>query len=291
MKIEKQDTCFSRKGKEQLFQGQEEFRKYHINRIRLEDKEKMSNHVHWHRWFEFFVCLEGNAEFEYAGKKCILNEGDGIFINVGVLHKKVLNQCEGIVILISPELIGDTYLYHSFIDPLVHESVFPGVKLSSEDEKQKKIIDLLMELYEIQSNNDETLPLIVLSTLTRIWKYFYDFFMIQKGKIYEDHRGQCVHDMLMFIKNHYVEDISLNDIAESQNISVSTCIRLFQEYVYITPNAYVNLYRLVKAKEMLKESNLNVTEISNQCGFQSSAYFTKMFKKQFGKTPSEYRKK
>lgn len=290
MKKEKQDTCFPRVGKEQFF-GQEEFRRYYISRIEKEDNEKLSNDVHWHRWFEFFVCLKGSADFEYAGTKCTLHEGEAVFVNVGVLHKKILNQCEGILLLVSPELIGDSNLYHSFISPLVHEGTFPGVKLSGDDAKQKRVIDLLMELYEIQSNSDETLPLIVLSNLTRILKYFYDSRLMEKGSLYEDEQAKTVRSMIFFIKENYQDDISLGDIAESQNVSNSTCIRLFQKYLYVTPGAYVNLYRLVKAKEMLKESNLNMTEIAESCGFQSSAYFTKMFKKQFGKTPSEYRKK
>lgn len=290
MKYEKQESCFSRIGKEQ-FLGQDEFQQYYIASIQKEDNEKMSNHVHWHRWFEFFICLDGSADFEYAGEKCTLDPGDALFVNVGIMHKKELHDCKGIIITISPEFIGNQNFFNSFIYPVIHEGVLPGMKLIGNDAKQKQVIDLLMELYELKENEDETLPLIIISNFTRIWKYFYDHLMIEKGKIYVDPQVKTMQRMIMYIKENYQDNISSHDIADSENISISTCIRLFQKYTYITPCAYVNLYRLVKAKEMLKESNYNMTEIAERCGFQSSAYFTKMFKKQFGKTPSEYRKK
>lgn len=53
--------------------------------------------------------------------------------------------------------------------------------------------------------------------------------------------------------------------------------------------AYVTLYRLKYAQELLANSSLSVNEIASQCGFGDSSYFIKVFRKHFNQTPSEYR--
>jgi len=57
-----------------------------------------------------------------------------------------------------------------------------------------------------------------------------------------------------------------------------------------SPIAYLTWYRINKSREMLRRSNIPIIEVAMSCGFQSSSYFTQVFKKETGSTPNEYRK-
>jgi AraC-like DNA-binding protein len=59
----------------------------------------------------------------------------------------------------------------------------------------------------------------------------------------------------------------------------------------ITPNQYLTNYRIEKRMELHIDSALSITDIALQCGFNSSSYFTEIFHKVFGSTPSDYNKK
>ena len=57
----------------------------------------------------------------------------------------------------------------------------------------------------------------------------------------------------------------------------------------MTPVTYINKLRLSKAKTLLANTNLSIEQISLKCGFNEYSYFTRLFKKQFGQTPTNYR--
>ncbi|UKS27981.1 helix-turn-helix transcriptional regulator [Paenibacillus sp. HWE-109] len=65
---------------------------------------------------------------------------------------------------------------------------------------------------------------------------------------------------------------------------------MFNKYVGQTPNTYLTRYRIQKSCEMLKETKRSISEIALACGFQSSSYFTSIFRKQLGLVPQDYRK-
>jgi AraC-like DNA-binding protein len=76
----------------------------------------------------------------------------------------------------------------------------------------------------------------------------------------------------------------------SKNIGVSTS-QLYRKIKSITgysPNEFIRTYRLKKAARMIRETNLNVSEIAYKVGFNDALYFSKCFKKQFGTSPSTF---
>lgn len=97
---------------------------------------------------------------------------------------------------------------------------------------------------------------------------------------------------LMTRAMHYLSEnnnISLIDIADEFNISEEHFCRIFKEYTGYRPLEYVNLVKIQKAKELLKNTNYSIGEISAQAGYESHSYFTLLFKKYTGITPIEYR--
>ena len=86
------------------------------------------------------------------------------------------------------------------------------------------------------------------------------------------------------------KEISVSSIAKLYNISASHFIRSFKKIYGITPNEYRQNYRVSKAINLLKMTNLSVQDIAYQCGFADPFYFSRIFNKRVGISPSEYRK-
>lgn len=95
-----------------------------------------------------------------------------------------------------------------------------------------------------------------------------------------------------FIGNNYQrENLSVKEISEHIHMSSSYACTLFKAETDVTLNQYITEYRIEKAKVLLADSNYKITDISAKIGYADGNYFGKIFKKQVGLSPSEYREK
>ncbi len=94
----------------------------------------------------------------------------------------------------------------------------------------------------------------------------------------------------MYIKKHYMEKITVQDIADSVNLSASHFFSIFKKQMGISPIAYLNNYRLSLAAELLLGTDITVTEAANSVGISDSVYFNKIFKNTYQMSPTKYRK-
>lgn len=93
-----------------------------------------------------------------------------------------------------------------------------------------------------------------------------------------------------YIRAHYNEDIRIDELAKLSFLSVSALERRFTKYLGKSPKQFINQVRLERARQLLLETSLSVSEISEQCGFSDKSYFSKQFKKLFTVVPSQLRK-
>ena len=96
--------------------------------------------------------------------------------------------------------------------------------------------------------------------------------------------------MLNYIQANYPRKITLDQLAHSANISKAECNRCFQGILQTSPYRYLLEYRLSKAAELLKTTELPVSVIANQVGFGQVSQFCKYFKEKTAMTPLQYRK-
>lgn len=95
---------------------------------------------------------------------------------------------------------------------------------------------------------------------------------------------------LEYFNTNYNKDLNIEDYAASRGMSVSWFIRTFKQYTGTTPMQYIVALRITNAQMLLETTNYNVTEIGNFVGYDNPLYFSRIFKKQKGFSPSEYRK-
>ena len=92
-----------------------------------------------------------------------------------------------------------------------------------------------------------------------------------------------------YMRENYMKEISLDDVSKEVNVSPYYFSKLFKEEVGENFIEYLTKIRIGKAKEMLAKSSESVKEIGLASGYADSNYFSRIFKKQTGMTPSEYR--
>ena len=93
-----------------------------------------------------------------------------------------------------------------------------------------------------------------------------------------------------YFQEHYNEDIQIKDYAKSRSMSVSWFLRSFKEFVGQPPAQYLLTLRMNNAVSLLETTDYNVTEISAIIGYDNALYFSRLFKKHKGVSPSEYRR-
>ena len=93
-----------------------------------------------------------------------------------------------------------------------------------------------------------------------------------------------------YFSEHYNEAISIEDFAQSRGMSVSWFMRNFKQIAKVTPMQYILNIRINNAVTLLETTDYNVAEISAIVGYDNPLYFSRIFKKQRGVSPSDYRK-
>ena len=94
--------------------------------------------------------------------------------------------------------------------------------------------------------------------------------------------------LIEYIDKNFSEIKSIADVAEKCYISIPTINRLFKKHLNTTPNDFLNLTKLAKAKKLL-DDGFSVTDSCVQAGFSNCSYFISLFKKQYGTTPHRYK--
>ncbi len=105
------------------------------------------------------------------------------------------------------------------------------------------------------------------------------------------HKNQVVEKVKAFVNEHIYEDISRDDVARSVYLNPNYLSRLFGNETGTSLIDYINSQKLSEASRLLQTSDLSITEVAGHVGYTNMPYFSRLFKKKFGTSPAEYRKR
>jgi YesN/AraC family two-component response regulator len=94
-----------------------------------------------------------------------------------------------------------------------------------------------------------------------------------------------------YIEEHYTENISLREVADAMGYSDAYFCKIFKQCFEMSFISYLNGYRTKKAIDLLGDVTVSIKDISAMSGYRDANYFTRIFKKTTGVTPSEYRER
>ena len=104
-------------------------------------------------------------------------------------------------------------------------------------------------------------------------------------------RGGYLAQALRYIQHNYGGDISVSDIADFVGVSRSQLYRAFQTEFQMSPHAYLQNYRISEACTLLRRGTLTVAQVAGSVGFNDPLYFSRVFRRQKGCTPTAYQKR
>lgn len=118
---------------------------------------------------------------------------------------------------------------------------------------------------------------------------FEQWITLFKRQQHNEEGPGLIEKAISYIQNHYQHDISIDEVCEFIGLSVSHFCALFKQVTGSTFLEYVTRCRIEKAKYLLIHTEVKVYQLAPLVGYQDSKYFTQVFKKMTGMTPSEYR--
>lgn len=104
------------------------------------------------------------------------------------------------------------------------------------------------------------------------------------------HQDEVIIDLQSWIQKHYNDDVQTEQLMQRSGLTRRTLNRRFKEATGMSPNVYIQKLRLSQASELLKNTDLSIYEIALQTGYSDPEYFSRIFKKQYQLTPSDFKR-
>ena len=271
-------TQFRNGSKDAHYQFEENFFHYSKNQYPIMPK------AHFHETYEIYYLIEGKRRYVIEDKMYDLYPGDMILIPEMVTHK-VWN---------APDLEVTSYHSRYLLTPKKED--IPKVFLSCFDthfyhltEDEQKIIVNCFEDLRRNQEKDEYMPYYNQANLIKILHTLAKSKASPKPNSHFSQRDLRIQEAATYIKEHCNSPLTLEELASRYGFTKEYFSTIFKETTGFGFNEYLNQMRIAKSINLLTTTTLSIMEISNQCGFNDSNYFSAVFKKITGVPPQQFR--
>ena len=244
--------------------------------------------LHWHLEYELILVMKGSFELTLEGKTHTLYSGDCAWIGDGVIHGGVPRDCiYECVVFDLGRLLKNTPICRRNADEFIadetgHTCVF------KKGCPQGQLADKIFEAMEKEQKGYEWI------TVGLLWQLMAELLREKNfsgQSAVNRSKAMRMKKVLTFIRENYENPITLDELSAVAKMAPRYFCRAFSEMTGKTPIAYLNYYRIEQAGERLLLTDDSVTDIALSCGFNDMSYFSKMFARHKGVSPSVYRKR
>lgn len=253
--------------------------------------------LHWHDEMELIYIKKGTGTITVDLKSYHISSGTIALIIPGQLHSieqygQESMEYENIIfhpnILISKKTDTSNT---DFLQPLLSGSISVPLLYTPDFPYYKEIAACVDANDEISRTNPKGYQLFIKSQLFMLF-----FILVNKCSLKEppkkDYKSlEKMKLILKYIENHYMDRITIEDVAKEVGLSQSHFMKYFKNTMGSTFIDYLNEYRLTMASRLLVSSDSSILDIASEVGFENLSYFNRTFKKRFDMTPRDYRKK
>ncbi|NLD49961.1 MAG: AraC family transcriptional regulator [Clostridiaceae bacterium] len=252
-----------------------------------------------HEFFEMVYIKRGNAVFEISGVPANIGPNDIIIIKPDQPHKFIVKSesgCEFIVLNFKFENRFDSRFSGLSLEEFINfvsgkdSGAFISLKVSQKNDIITLLNRILKEKESPEIGSEFLNYLLILELfvlISRALKMEWENSIKNKSPKLKELISVSVN----YINNNFERDISLKDIARYVFLSSSYFTRAFKEEIGISPINYLLKVRVERAKELLTDTDLKVSDIALSVGFSNQQRFNDIFKKYVKLTPLQFKKK
>lgn len=242
-----------------------------------------SNHVHSQETELAFIA-KGKATFFINQKPFHVQKGDILVIEKGFIHSTISDSFDPSDIfscsITDYQIQGfekNCLLRSSDVYPVIHSGIH-----------EKYILACWKELQHYHACNDPVSDSICNMITNSIAGIYYSLFL-EQTKTYNVPAPHFTQDILIYIYDHFCENITLEHLSTIFHMSTGHISHEFSKVFGISPINYAINLKLEHAKWLLVQSDLSIKQIAEKVGYHNLQHFTNIFQKRNGKTPLEFR--
>lgn len=249
---------------------------------------------HIHMEYELYYLIQGERYYFIDSKTYHVSPGSLVLVPSGTLHRTSdadsTDGHERILLILNEDWINP-FLRQTGLPPL--SSYFSQPVIQPDAFKQKYLRRLFDDIYEElatkQANFEVSIKMKITELLILISRCNTSSADISAPFVSQSAKHKKVNEATYYIKEHFREPISLQQVADNIFVSRGYLSNIFNEVTGMKLTEYVNIQRINCAKELLDNTNESITDIANSCGFENITYFERIFRQATGVTPLKYR--
>lgn len=238
-----------------------------------------------HDYYELYFLLEGSRRFFLEGKILNITAPTVCIIPPFCMHKTEGDAYKRINVNVSGDVLSENE--RAFLDGLGERVVF-----DLDTEKAGMFLPLLEEAARATSGKPKSESLAL--SFVHVLLHLIDNGCLSPVDIQLGKPGLkkdvVVMQAVAYINQYYAEDFSVNDLCSALFVSKNSLCAKFRATMHCSVMEYRSFIRISRAKELLISGGKSLEEIAELCGFSSANYFSLIFKKEVGISPSGYRK-
>ncbi|AGI38713.1 AraC family transcriptional regulator [Thermoclostridium stercorarium subsp. thermolacticum DSM 2910] len=285
--------------------GKSLFRDNELVYVNRSDELKEFNGImHKHDFIEIAYVISGKGLHIVGDRKYNTSKGDLFIVNYDMPHgffpdpadgtEPVVYNCVFMPNFLDASLIGSMY-FQDIFSSFLFKSFFPeespkNADLSLKGTEYQDIGNLFRKMYEEYKNRNKGYIEIIRAYLIELIVKILRLMDKNRQSNISQQNQRLVYQAVEYLRNNYKTDIRLDELAAKSFISKNYFSRLFKEVTGISFTDYVQNLRIDEACNLLKNTDMKVTDIAHQVGFKDMKFFYEVFKKLTGKTPGEFRK-
>ena len=250
---------------------------YHKDRIIVETYSS-----NWHKPVEILYVESGEGKILNNFTTYDVSSGDIIVVNSKAIHQLSSMKEMSVCCLI----VDDTFCSANGISL---ENIYFIEKIHNE-KVTELYKDIIEELSQNDSYHDKAIFIATLRFMIYLARNYSTNLSDNKRNDTNSIKYQRIRNTIDYIENHFNEKLTIDAIAENVHISKYYLSHEFKRITGKTINEMITSIRCNHAQHYLTENSLTATEISDICGFETYAYFSNVFKRTVGFSPSEYRR-
>ncbi len=257
-----------------------------LERGSVRSADTVSMHAHQH--CELFFLLSGHRRYFVGHRIYEVEPGDLIIIPPTQLHRTTQNYTPNYERYLLNFYVQDHRSFIRSVGQETFDDLLSGGCISFPPAVARNIRQILEQLDHEQQDPSDYAQFVVTNLLQNILLQTLCY-----GKKKEPYHGECadkVQQIARYISCHYDQELTLTSAAAMATMEPTYFSKQFKALTGFGFHNYLTHTRLQAAERLLRETELSMTEIAEQCGFSEANHFGNVFRRWNGISPSAYRK-